>query len=83
MKQLNPIYSAVQNVFNTYLRGKTFPLFQPPFQRIFGTNDTSFESPYIGRLESAKYWAWHHTEGGHTPLIEKALLLLELIWSLS
>ena len=27
---------------------------QPSFQRISGTNDTSFESPYIGRLESAK-----------------------------
>jgi hypothetical protein len=24
------------------------------FQRISGTNDTSFESPYIGHLESAK-----------------------------
>ena len=24
-----------------------------------------------------------HPEGGHAPLIEKALLLLELIWSLS
>ena len=44
----------MQNVFNTYLRGKTFPLFKPPFQRIFETNDTSFESPYIGLLESAK-----------------------------
>ena len=47
-------YSAVRNVFNTYLGGKTFPLFQPPFQGIFGTNDTSFESPNKGRLESAK-----------------------------
>ena len=46
-------------------------------------NDTSFESPYIGRLESAKNWAWHHPEGGHAPLTEKALLLLELVWSLS
>ena len=52
------------NVFNTYLRGKTFPLFQPPFKRIFGLNDTSFESPYIWRLESAKKlgvassWGW-------------------------
>ena len=24
----------------------------------------------------------HHPEGGHAPLTEKALLLLELIWSL-
>ena len=46
-------------------------------------NDTSFESPYIGRLESAKNWAWHHPEVGHAPLTEKALLLLELVWSLS
>ena len=47
------------------------------------TNDTSFESPYIGHLESAKNWAWHDPEDGHTPLTEKALLLLELFWSLS
>ena len=47
-------YSAVRNVFNTYLRGETFPLFQPPFQIIFGTIDTSFESPNIERLEFAK-----------------------------
>ena len=49
------------------------------------TNDTSFESPYIGRLESAKKnWAWHHpSDAGHAPLTEKALLLLELVWSLS
>ena len=46
-------------------------------------NDTSFESPDKGHLESAKNWAWHHPEGGHAPLTEKALLLLELIWSLS
>ena len=26
----------------------TFPLFWPSFQRISGTNDTSFESPYTG-----------------------------------
>ena len=45
-------------------------------------NDISFESPYMGRLESAK-WAWHHPAGGQAPLTEKALLLLELIWSLS
>ena len=45
--------------------------------------DTSFESPNIGRLEFAKKWAWHHLEGGHAPLTEKAPLLLELIWSLS
>ena len=32
---------------------KMFSLFQPSFQRISGTNDTSFESPNIGRLESA------------------------------
>ena len=30
-----------------------FPLFQPSFQRISGTNDTSFESPNIGQLEFA------------------------------
>ena len=46
-------------------------------------NDTSFECPDVGRLESAKNWAWHHPEGGHAPLTEKVLLLLELIWSLS
>ena len=46
-------------------------------------NDTSFESPYIGHLEAAKKWAWHHLEGGHAPLTKKVLLLLELVWSLS
>ena len=25
--------------------------------------------------------AWHRPEGGHAPLIEKALLLLEFVWS--
>ena len=45
-------YSASQLRRETYLRGKTFLLSYPPFQRIFGTNDTSFESPYIGHLES-------------------------------
>ena len=46
-------------------------------------NDTSFESPYVGRLESAnKKWAWYHREGGHAPLTEKALLLIKLVWSL-
>ena len=30
-----------------------------------------------------KNWAWHHPEGGHAPLTEKALPLLELVWSLS
>ena len=52
------------------------------FSKIFGTNDTSFESPNIGRYQH-KNWAWHHPEGGHTPLTEEALLLLKLIWSLS
>ena len=47
------------------------------------TNDTSFERSYIGRLKSAKNWAWHHPEDGYAPLTEKALLLLELVWSLS
>ena len=28
-------------------------------------------------------WAWHHPEGGHAQLIEKALLLLKLVLSLS
>ena len=41
-------------------------------------NDTSFESPYKGRLNQQKNWAWHHPEGGQAPLTEKALLLLEL-----
>ena len=36
------------------VRGKTLALFQPSFQRFSGTNDTSYESPDIGRLESAK-----------------------------
>ena len=71
------------NVIPLVERGKTFPLFQPSFQKISGTNDTSFKSPYIGRLESAKNWAWHHPEGDYNPLIEKVLLLLELICSLS
>ena len=48
------IYSGVQLRQDTYLRGKTYPLFQPTIQRIFGTNDTSFESPNLGRLESAQ-----------------------------
>ena len=47
-------YSGVRLRRDTYLRGKTFPLFQPSSQRFFGTNDTSFKSPNIGRLESAK-----------------------------
>ena len=60
-----------------------FTLFLPSFQRISGTNDTSFESPNIGRLEFKKKWPWHHFDAGYAPLIEKALLLLELVWSLS
>ena len=47
-------YSGLQKNWTFWQRVKTFPLFQPSFQRISGTNDTSFESPYIGRLESAK-----------------------------
>ena len=53
------MYSAGWLRQDTYSRGKMFPLFSPPFQKFFGANDTSFESPYIGRLESAKKWAWH------------------------
>ena len=30
-----------------------------------------------------KNWPWHHFEAGYAPLTEKALLLLELVWSLS
>ena len=33
---------------------KDISLFQLSFQIISGSNDTSFESPYIGHLESAK-----------------------------
>ena len=44
-------YSAGQLRRDTYLRGKDVSFI---FQRYFGTNDTSFESPYIRRLESAK-----------------------------
>ena len=36
-----------------------------------------------GFQNQQKNWAWHHPEGGHAPLTEKALLLLELVWSLS
>ena len=48
------MYSGLQKNWTFWQRGKTFPLFQPYFQRISGTNDTSFESPNIGRLEFAK-----------------------------
>ena len=54
---------------------KMFQLFWPPSHMNLETNDTSFESPYIGRLESAKNWGCNHPEGGHAPLAEKALLL--------
>ena len=67
----------------TLVKRKDISFILTIIQRISGTNDTSFESPYIGCLESAKNWAWHHPEGGHAPLTEKALLLLELVWSLS
>ena len=36
-----------------------------------------------GVQNQQKNWAWHHPEGDHAPLTEKALLLLELVWSLS
>ena len=66
----------MQKNWTFWQRGNTFPLFQLSFQRISGSKDTSFESPYIGRLESEKKnWAWHHPEGGHAPLTEKELLL--------
>ena len=77
-------YSGVQLRRDTYLRGKMFLLFSPSFQRFSGTNDTSFESPNIGRSEfTKKKWPWHHFEAGYAPLTEKALLLLELVWNLS
>ena len=44
-------YSAVRNVFNTYLRQKTFPLFQPHFQRFFGGNPERYAgivNPFAG-----------------------------------
>ena len=47
------------------------------------TNDTPFESPNIGPLESGKKWGWYHPESGQAPLTKKALLSLKLIWSLS
>ena len=47
-------FSGVQLRGETYLRGKKFLLFSPSFQKNSGTNDTSFESPYKGGLESAK-----------------------------
>ena len=47
-------YSAGRLRRDTYSRGKMFPLFSPPFQKFFGINDTSFESPNTGRLEFAK-----------------------------
>ena len=34
-------------------------------------------------LNQERNWAWHHPEGGHAQLIEKALLLLKLVLSLS
>ena len=45
--------------------------------------NTSFESPNTGPLESGKNWGWYHSEGGQAPLTKKALLSLELAWSLS
>ena len=36
----------------------------------------------MGPLESGKKWGWYHSEGDQAPLAEKALLSLELIWSL-
>ena len=48
------MYSGLQKNWTFWERGKTFPLFQLSFQRISGTNDTSFESSNIGRLEFAK-----------------------------
>ena len=47
-------YSGYRLRINKAVTTVTFPLFQPPFQRISGTNDTSFESPNIGRSEFAK-----------------------------
>ena len=48
------IYSGYRLRINKAVTTVTFPLFQPPSQRISGTNDTSFESPNIERLEFAK-----------------------------
>ena len=48
------IYSGYRLRINKAVTTVTFPLFQPPFQRISRTNDASFESPDIGRLEFAK-----------------------------
>ena len=45
---------VAENQYPLQQRGKTFPLFQPFLQIVSGTNDTSFESPNIGRLEFAK-----------------------------
>ena len=40
------------------------------------------KAPIKGYLIHEKNWAWHHPEGGHASLTEKALLLLKLVWSL-
>ena len=45
------IYSGYQLRNNKAVTTVTFSLFQPSFQRISGTKDTSFESPNIGCLE--------------------------------
>ena len=51
---------------------KMFQLFCPPSQMNLETIDTSFESPYIGRLESAKKLAMAPSWGWPRPLYWKS-----------
>ena len=76
-------YSGYRLRINKAVTTVTFSLFQPSFQRISGTKDTSFESLNTGRLEFAQKLGVASCWGWPRPLTEKALLLLELVWSLS
>ena len=76
---------------DTYSRGiytlsreeRSFLYFNHLFKEFLEQMIPHLKALIKGIYNLQKNWPWHHFEAGYTPLTEKALLLLELVWSLS
>ena len=77
---MSQVYSGVQLRCGTLMKEERGFVNIAISQRSSGTNDTSFESLYKGLLESGG--KWHPSESCPGPLIEKAPVILRLVWIL-
>ena len=66
-----------------WFSGKQFDCFNQLIQRIHRQMVSHLKALIISFQNQVRYLAWHHSEGSHALLTEKAPLPVKLVWSVS